>query len=300
MKVIEYQEELLPELTKMVNFHIRNIPPFIELTESQVEDVLENAGEWWCNIKRPYKQLNKNISCVIEDGKLIAAIEWAQYESFDIDYPISREDCCINWVFTYPENKRCLQLLIDHIGIVSKKIGCKQLRIPFRFHFGVGWMGIPESWDHIIDGLTDCGFSIRDYAMLMTRSTSSGFVHKNINLDYKIHHKKNEQTLELITECRLKNGELIGECWLGEMPPYITKHINRLRYWRYIEWIEVNENYRRAGIGTKLLQSQIDHFKDVDNIILMVDADEDDALQFYNKNDFKLEEKLYLFSDKVI
>ena len=67
------------------------------------------------------------------------------------------------------------------------------------------------------------------------------------------------------------------------MPPYITKHINRLQNWRYIEWIEVNENYRRAGIGTMLLHSQIVHFKDVEKIILMVDADEDVALQFYNK-----------------
>lgn len=299
MKVIDYNKELLPQLTKLVNFHIGKIPPFFELTDSQVEIVLENAGEWWWKIKRPYKELYKNISCIIEDGKLIAAMEWAQYESDDIDYPYSKEDCCINWLFTYPENKKSLKFLFDHVGVLSNKIGCKQFSFSARFHFGVGWMGIPESWNHIVEGLIYSGFRIRGSDILMTKVVSSEKMKTNLDINYKLKHRKNEQTLETITECRLKNGELIGECWAWELPPYLTNNIKRLQKWVSIESIEVNEKYRRKGIGTKLLQSQIDYLNDIENIILTAETDEDAPL-FYKKLNFKDEDKLYLFSDKEI
>ena len=65
-------------------------------------------------------------------------------------------------------------------------------------------------------------------------------------------------------------------------------HISKLYEVMDIINIVVDKEYRNKGIGTKLLNYIVDNYKDINSIMLEVNENNNNAIDFYKKNDFKI------------
>lgn len=79
-------------------------------------------------------------------------------------------------------------------------------------------------------------------------------------------------------------------------------HISKLYEMMDIVNIVVDEEYRKKGIATKLIDYVIDLFNDVDNVMLEVNENNKKAIALYKKNKFEIINKRnnYYGSDSAL
>ena len=65
-------------------------------------------------------------------------------------------------------------------------------------------------------------------------------------------------------------------------------HVNKLYENMDIINIVVDKDYRRRGIGNKLINYVVNEFSDVDSIMLEVNVNNTEAINLYNVNKFKV------------
>jgi len=251
MDCVTFSDEWLPGLTDLINAHIAQVPPGWTVTEQQVAAVLATPALW--NVHYPDEPVGFEMEtrCVVADGRLVAAAQWC--------YPAQRGEGSfkgvVSWIVGVPEEAAALSLLLETLTVHSRARGCCALGIG-RYAFGVGWMGVPTLWPHLVAGFEQAGFScFHCWVMMMGTTDVPVLAAPECATPMCLAWCADEAALEW--GLRLCDGDqLIGECQAWGVPWHLAG-CDGYAEWITVEWLGVEPPYQRQGIGRWLLSEQL-------------------------------------------
>ena len=248
MQVVEYRSEHLPSLTRLINEQMASIPPQGSFTEEQVALTIEQAASLWgMHFPEDHELYRVQTLCILHRREVVAAGQWLLPHQH-------REVCSICWLIANPSRPTALQTLLHLIEKQATSGGYKLIECG-RFSFGIGWFGIPNTWKHIVDGMGDAGFSQTETWMIMHSSTSNHDRAAPVSNSIKLYWDMNRPALEW-TLTAYEYETMIGECQIWGIPDHLET-CEGFKQWASIEWIEVDGEYQRRGIGKRLIAEQM-------------------------------------------
>lgn len=149
--------------------------------------------------------------------------------------------------------------LVDEAVSILLEKRCETVGTDDRCPFGIGWIGIPEPWEHIDRILSDRSFAIDDDWILMTGRTDVpdlDDIEKQPPewiLLWTGDEKRLEWRLELYFE-----EKVAAECHMWGVPPHL-RHCPGFDGWVTVEWVGVIPEARRQGFARWLLSRQFRH-----------------------------------------
>jgi ribosomal protein S18 acetylase RimI-like enzyme len=255
MQIIPFEKRHVPDATRLVNAQIAMIPPYWQLSEAQVWDILQKPSLWeihYQDEEPPAWTWNNEIICVVENGRVLATgrIDY-RYDDGQLGMASMR------WLVSDPQYPAALDMLLD-ILIAKRGKGDAQILINGRSDFGIGWSGIPITDNHLNIALWVKGFTPFQKWQVMTKDIASlgtiplkPLLFDPLRLEVENIKSRLEWNLELY------DGEmLIGECQSWGIPPEFAACPDYDR-WMQIEWLGVEEAYRHRGLGKLLLAEQL-------------------------------------------
>lgn len=250
MRIVRYQASLLPALTDLLNDHLRRVPPGWTLSEAQVAQVMANGPRLWDlhYPDEPSQPDHQEILCVVENDSLMAAVGWHVYQA-------EERAALLNWIAADPDQPEALTLLLDTLIEHSQAAGAQVLDTS-RYAFGIGWMGIPLVWPHLIDGFGAAGFTVTQQWRIMTGSADGLSQRPPPAIDaFSLAWRSDEAALEWVVEAFAGDAQ-IGECQASGVPPHL-RDCPGYGQWTTVEWLGVEPAYQRRGIGAYLLGEQL-------------------------------------------
>jgi ribosomal protein S18 acetylase RimI-like enzyme len=248
MQVVEYRSELLPSLTRLINEQMASIPPQWSFSEAQVALTIEQAASLWgMHYPDDHELYRAQTLCVLHRREVVAAAQWLLPQH-------QREVCSICWLVAHPDRPTALQTLLHLLEKQAGAGGCHLITCG-RSSFGVGWFGIPATWKHVFDGMCAAGFNHTETWMLLHGRTSAYDSAPLIPNRMKLYWDMNRPALEW-TLSAYASETVIGECQVWGIPDHLEACAG-FNQWATIEWIEVNGEYQRRGIGKRLIAEQM-------------------------------------------
>src|SRR5574340_678162 len=167
--ITPFSSLLLPSLARLVNSHLRVVPPGNQLTPEQVEAVLAEAPGFWRLRYPDLEQAAQEILCVNDMVRLGAAARVTYiHPSPGSNHGSARLEAHLNWIFADPDDEPALGLLVDELIARATRRGCGRLLASTRCDFGLGWYNLPADWPHLIRGLQRAGFETVDRWTMLT------------------------------------------------------------------------------------------------------------------------------------
>ncbi|MHC5056773.1 MAG: hypothetical protein ACYTKD_18975, partial [Planctomycetota bacterium] len=154
----------LPALVRLVNAHARLVPPGWELTPEQVARVVDTHASLW---GRHYPEEREGseratwrTSSVERHGCLVAAAQYMRPAPDDGALsPGNRDTAFVRWIVADPEVPGAAEDLAQAVCREAAELGCARVDVSSRNGFGVGWLGVPTAWPHVVEGLARAGFA---------------------------------------------------------------------------------------------------------------------------------------------
>lgn len=254
MQIIPFEKQHVPDVTRLVNTQIAMIPPHWQLSESQVWDILQKDSLWeihYQDEEPPAWTWNNEIICVVEGERVLAAgrIDY-RYDNGQLGMAAAR------WMVSDHQYPVAINMLLEYL-IAKRGEGHAEILINGRSDFGIGWSGIPTTDLGLNTALEAKGFVVDQKWFIMTADIQS-FINQDlpvVKLDQHLKWVINESRLEW--HLNLYDGEtLIGECQSWGIPPEFAA-CDGYNDWMQIEWLGVEEDYRRRGLARGLLTEQL-------------------------------------------
>lgn len=274
IEILSYSPMLLPELTALVNQHIEAVPPYWTLTPSQVETIVNNGGLLWDNHYPEEAPSYQTITlAALEDGRLVAAAQCFYPED---DYRVAS----LMWVMGMAGHDAALDELLRAVETQTKQRGFEVV-VSSRCAFGIGWIGIPTQWDHIIRAFDRAGYNFSEKWLIMCGETGATAppVPGHLAQDWRVHVHASEWELYLYD-----GTNVVGECGAWGVPMWFEDCAD-FKAWTTVEWLEVGQAYRGQGIGKALLGEQLRYQagRGIKNVMVWCPAD-NTAVQRVNKS----------------
>jgi ribosomal protein S18 acetylase RimI-like enzyme len=251
MEVVPYHDNLLPQLTQLVNDHIQLVPPGWTLTPRQVAYVLGKPNAAWTAHYPEDKEIfASHTVCMLENQQMVAVANWF------FPKPLENQAAggVLSWLFSRPGHSDSLEALVGAFIGQSAARGCASVYFCPRFGFGVGWFGIPDVWPHIIKVIQESGFEVDGKWVIMTGPAQAGEKNQPA-LDFDFVWQIDEPRLEW--ELEAKTGNVVaGECQAWGIPAHF-RGCPGYEEWITIEWLGVEVPYQRKGLGTRLMREQM-------------------------------------------
>jgi GNAT superfamily N-acetyltransferase len=252
MRLVPYEPHLLPDLTRLINAHIRGVPPGWEVTETQVAAIVANPDSLWGvhfvdddGGVEPQETL-----CVIDGDTLLAAANWDIFQPRP-DY----RHAAINWLVAQPDSPQAVALLLNAL-IERPRHGDADAMSTARFALGMGWMGIPSGWPHLINSFKAASFEVTQHWVIMTGDVDANIQHPLPQIEpFAIRWNIKENALEWEIAA-YSGGERIGECECWGIPPHLHD-CPGYDQWTTIEWLGVEYPYHRRSVGSYLMAEQL-------------------------------------------
>jgi len=277
MNIVEYTSDLLPQLTVLINRHIDRIPPGWMLNEAQVATILSDAERFWSlHFGEDEQPSPAHIPCAVDGERLLAAAQWDEWTRPDQpDVKIAT----VIWIVAEPDQPEALDRLLSAIIGKATELNCCQI-VTSRFRFGVGWMGIPTQWQHLINGMLRANFQVSDKWVMMTASSESVLMDSTAVAQPTLKWNIREGNLEWDVEA-YADGKLAGECQAWGIPTYY-RGCRGYEEWMTVEWLGVEESFRRQGIGRLLMLEQLRFHarRGVKNVIVWTETHNREARMF--------------------
>jgi GNAT superfamily N-acetyltransferase len=251
MECTAFLSERMADLTELINAHMAQMPPGWTITECRVAQVLNTPSLWSMHYPGEAGNFEAETLCVVDGRCLVAAAQLC----YPMQYSAESSSGFISWIIAVPGRVKALSLLLDALVTRCREQGCCALDTS-RYAFGVGWMGIPVVWPHLVAGFERAGFSCTQHWVMMTGSTDVHTVAMpesvaSMHLDWKM----DETALEW--DLRLCDGELlVGECQAWGIPPHLAD-CDGYTDWITYEWLGVESPYQGRGIGRWLLAEHL-------------------------------------------
>lgn len=255
MNCVEYTPDLLSPLTRLVNAQMADIPPGWSLSEAQVDQVVSQVSSLW-DVHFPEQNALFELEtlCVLERGNLLAAAQWG-YPTHQSGAQRIGSSSVLFWIAAEPGSIEGLSLLLETLETHSRLARCPRITTT-RFSFGVGWLGIPAPWPHVIEALQAAGFVASNHWVILTGKANIPEVKEPESLgSMSISWQVDEHAAEW--DLRLHSGDdLAGECQAWGIPRHFST-CEGYSNWVTVEWLGVEPGFQRKGIGSWLIAEQI-------------------------------------------
>ena len=254
MDCVECSPDLLPDLSRLVNTQLITIPPGWKLTEAQVARTIAMASNLWSeHFPEQSAAFELETLCALDHGHLVAAVQWG-YPDPQRTRAIDFSASVLFWVIAEPDNVEGLYLLLETIAGRARAAGSRRITTT-RLSFGVGWLGIPAAWSHVIKALQTAGFVAGARWVILTRSVDIPEVRTpeslaSMRTSWQVDANASEWDLRLLTD-----SALVGECSAWGIPPHFSD-CTGYSNWVTVEWLGVEPEYQRKGIGSWLIAEQ--------------------------------------------
>lgn len=265
IEILPFTSSWLPDLTTLINSHIIHLMPGWVLLEDQVASVL-TAPYWWnLHYHQSTEQNEKQkILCAFVDGHLSAAAQ--------VYFP---QDGCayVGWIVSDPQLSLALTNLLEKIINHACQLQCQAVSFS-RYGFGVGWMDIPTIWPHLVEGIQKAGFVLEREWVLMSGDipaliAAASPVFLDCQVKWHVDPTKFEwEVAACLDEIR------VGECQFWGIPS-VFRGCPGYDEWITLEWISIEEPYRRKGIGRWLITEQLKYQaqRGVRHVLLWTETD---------------------------
>lgn len=250
MQIVEYNEKLLPSLTRLINEQMQAIPPGFTFPEELVGQIVERGGALW-DIHFPNERevFTTETLCVLDRHEVAAAAQWLM--------PRDSQVFSILWLFAQPDRPIPARTLLHLMDNRFTKSGCEMVNFS-RFSFGAGWFGIPVKWKHLIDAMLEVGYRQTEKWRLMHGKTEVPEEIPAPAIDnLRFYWNMNKPALEWDLSVYQGSPEVeAGVCSVWGMPPHL-EDFPGAREWASVEWIGIEPQFRKLGIGRRLLTEQM-------------------------------------------
>jgi ribosomal protein S18 acetylase RimI-like enzyme len=254
MKVVPFAAEHAAGVARLVNAQIISMPPGWQLSETQVWDILQKESLWEIHYEDeepPAWTWKNEIVCVVENDRVLAAARFDyRYDEAVLGLASAR------WLVGDLQHPDALRHLLDYLT-AKRTIKETKIHVNGRSDFGLGWGGIPTTEGHVMQALAKKGFIPFQRWRIMTADISFFAADRIILLPIRMQSHQwaiNESRLEW--HLNLYDGEnLIGECQSWGIPPEFVDCPDYDR-WMQLEWLGVEEPYRRRGLARRMMREQ--------------------------------------------
>ncbi len=249
MQIVEFHENLLPSLTRLINQQIATIPPAFTLSEAEVGQIIRDCGSlWMLHYPEEREPRLTGTICVLEHREVLAAAQWTLPREADGIFTLE-------WIVSDPQTWVPLKTLLHLLEKQVEMSGCRSIACG-RFSFGVGWPGLPTAWTHVIKGMTDAGYKQTQTWVIMHGETA---IHSTLSAppanDLRFYWNMNKPSLEWDLTAYRDDTE-VGECQVWGIPPHLEDRAD-LASWATVEYLGVEAKYHRQGIGKRLMAEQM-------------------------------------------
>jgi len=252
-QTVPFDPSLAPEVTRLTNRHMRVVPPGWELSEQQVADTVAAVDSLWRHHYPDGQRGEQETFCLAASGRLAAAAQLTYLAADPADGDSSPE-AHLEWAVADADLDDAAGALFDEIIAGSRARRCRIIRASGRWAFGVGWIGIPVVWPHLIDAALQRGFQAKWDWVIMTGDIDALAVPAPATAPGDLAWQVDEQALEWNLEIRQADGK-VAECDVWGIPPHLVGCAGS-EEWTTVEWIGVEEAFRRRGVGRFLMQEQ--------------------------------------------
>jgi GNAT superfamily N-acetyltransferase len=281
VELVPFHDTLLPQLTALVNEHLRIVPPGWTLNEAQLAFIIQQPNAvWTAHYPQDAENVTVQTMCVVDSTQLVAAASWFMSDDNEEFPRIS----VLSWLVG--RSDRALDSLLSEFARQSAAHHSASIEICPRNGLGVGWFGIPDVWPHLKRALERLGCVPKDPWVMMhipieliTQSVPDlpGF-----SFNWNIKEPQLEWELTAQTQ-----ETLAGECFAWGIPTHFRENAN-FDEWITFEWVGVEEPYRRRGLARRLmLEQMLFHYqRGVRNVMLWVEVDNLPARSLYESLGF--------------
>ncbi len=293
MQIVPFEKQHVPDVTRLVNAQIASVPPHWQLSEAQVWDILQKDSLWeihYQDEEPPYWTWDNEIICVVENNRVLAAARFDHVYDHEQLTTVSTR-----WLVSDSQYPDALDLLLDYL-IAKRGEGKASILINGRSDFGIGWSGIPTTDTHLMTVLADKSFVPFQKWLVMTRNISSlptMRIEWPLITPLRLEWENNESRLEW--NLNLYDGKnLIGECQSWGIPPEFAACPD-YDLWMQIEWLGVEEAYRRRGLGHLLLLTQLNAnaWRGKQYCLVYTDSDNTTTIKLNNRLGFSTESEVW-------
>ncbi|MEP7291429.1 MAG: GNAT family N-acetyltransferase [Chloroflexota bacterium] len=248
MQIVEFHDQLLPSLTRLINQHMAAVPPGFTFSEALVGQIIRFGGSLW-DIHYPGDRevFHTETLCVLEHHEVVAAAQWLM--------PNEHHVFSILWIVAAPDRPIPARTLLHLMNNRFSKSGCEMVNFS-RFSFGVGWFGIPVKWKHIISPMLEAGYRQTEKWRIMHGKTDLPREAPAPSVEnLQFYWNMNKPALEW--DLSVYQGDsTVGECHVWGIPPHLEDY-PAAPAWATVEWIGIEPPFRRNGIGRRLLAEQM-------------------------------------------
>ena len=300
LRVAPYKHEYLGELTRLVNEQLAVVPSGVVLTEELVARALVEEAFW----DRHYddegdtRASQRDIVCVLDGDRLVAAAGERWHErgaavaaGLNPEWAAAEEVVHFEWVVAEPGHPMAARFIVEQL--VERAAATRRgVRGDGRFRFGIGWGGLPDCWTVLTGAFRDAGFTAYQRWTTFWIDTDASLrltAPEGFTFRWDVNEARHEWELRAF-DARADESVLAGECQVWDVPDG-ARSVGR-HPWTTIEWIGVEEPYRRRGLGTYVLQEQrrFQETRGVKQVLLWTEEDDPesvDALRLYARLGFQ-------------
>ncbi len=255
-------EHHLSELTRLVNLHLGSMPPGWQLTQRQVAGIVGNTGLWNGHYPETAHGMDAEIVTVFEGDRLAAA---AQLDFPRVnDLPSGDGDVGehpgeikgnVSWMFAAPDQPEAAARLVERLVEQAERLHLSGVEVTARCSFGMGWMGVPQTWEHLAAGLQQAGFFYAGSWASMLSHLELADVPQPAMQKLRLERSVNEPAGEWVLAAYVEE-QRVGECEAWDIPAHLSACAGAQR-WVTLEWLGVSPAYRGRGLGRWLLNEQL-------------------------------------------
>jgi ribosomal protein S18 acetylase RimI-like enzyme len=313
LRIEPFESAFLGEFTDLVNLHLASIPSGLPLSEAQVASALLERPFWDRHYEDEHdgRTYEERVVCVLDGDRLVAAADerWIQRFStlaagLDPGWVKFEDVVTVQWMVAAPDHPAAGRQLVDYL-VEQAGISQRGVRISGRFLFGIGWVGMAETWPHLIQPLLDAGFvEYQRWAMfhLDTDASIRAVPPEGFTFRWDVDESKHEWELLAFIAREDEGGDgvggeggagqpgLAGECQVWDVPDGARS--DGRHPWTTIEWLGVEAPQRRRGLGQYLVQEQcrFQAGRGVRHVLLWTEPNDPDsaaALRLYARLGFQ-------------
>ncbi len=250
-RVVPYAPGHLEALLKVVNAHVAALPPQEGVIDRTALETIVNRPEaLWAHHTREHSIDAALVRMVaISDDEVVGlAVAW---------HEIGGEHAHLPLLVFEPSAPGAAKALLGRIFDELRDRGCTSVATDERNPLGIGWFGVPDSWPHVLETMHQEGFSVADGWVILTGRTDSIPVepprpaNEMITCVFVNNENMGEWRLEFFHD-----DKLVGECETWAVPPHLAS-CPGFHDWITVEWVGVEEAFRRRGLAFWLLVKQM-------------------------------------------
>jgi GNAT superfamily N-acetyltransferase len=252
VEVRPYTPQDLSVLVEVANDHCALVPPtHARMSREGLETVLTRYEGLWLHHYPEDAEIPQHYHTLvaIEKGRAVGLV-MVRWEPEDLTGHIP-------FFLAAPDVPEVADVLLFAAEQALRGEGSVSIEAGGRCPVGLGWFGLPLTWEYLIAALERAGYEPVDHWIIMVGRTDAIPIEPPRpagNMPHVLftgHPDRREWLIDLY-----EGEEIIGECHAWGIPPHLDS-CSGFSDWITIEWIGIEESHRRRGLAFWLMVKQM-------------------------------------------